>query len=179
MNERKMKRISVVGSSCSGKSTFSKDLAQRLSIDYIELDQLHWLPDWVELPDDEFLDLVDKATTKNSWVVDGNYSVTREIIWSKATTVIWLNHSFSFILCRSITRSIKRIVTKEELFSGNIESFKQTFLSRDSIIIWVLKTFHSKRRRYERLFSQQNSHACNLIELRGQKQVDEFFKNIV
>lgn len=103
-----MNRIVVIGSSCSGKSTFSQQLAIKEEIEYIELDQLHWLPDWKERPDEEFRELVNKATSSDSWVVDGNYSVARDVIWPRATKIIWLNHSFNLVLYRSITRSIKR-----------------------------------------------------------------------
>lgn len=146
-----MNRIVVIGSSCSGKSTFSKHLAIKEEIEYIELDQIHWLPNWEERPDEEFRELVNKAISSDSWVVDGNYSVARDVIWPRATKIIWLNHSFSLVLYRSFTRSIKRAWTKEKLFAGNIESFKQTFFSRDSIILWVLTTYHQKRKTYSNI----------------------------
>ncbi len=43
----RLKRVSVVGTSCSGKTTFAKNLARLLNIEHIELDAIHWLPDWV------------------------------------------------------------------------------------------------------------------------------------
>jgi len=44
-----MRRINVVGTSASGKSTFARMLAQKLQLDYIELDDLFWLDDWQEV----------------------------------------------------------------------------------------------------------------------------------
>jgi adenylate kinase family enzyme len=37
-------RILVVGTSCSGKSTFSRRLASILAIEHVELDALYWGP---------------------------------------------------------------------------------------------------------------------------------------
>ena len=49
-----MKRINVVGTSSSGKTTFSIRLAQKLKLTYIELDDLFWLDDWQESTDTAF-----------------------------------------------------------------------------------------------------------------------------
>lgn len=182
MRDKSMERIIVIGSSCSGKSSFAQTLAQKKQITHIELDQLHWLPNWQERPDAEFRELVKAAITPatagddHSWIIDGNYSVTRDITWPRATQIIWLNHSFPLVLYRAITRSIHRAYTKKPLFAGNIESFKQTFFSRDSIIWWVIRTFHKKRRSYQTLLEEQADKGVSVVELKGQGQVDEFLR---
>lgn len=179
-----MDRIIVIGSSCSGKSSFAQTLAQKKQITHIELDQLHWLPNWVERPDSEFRELVQQAIDpavsegESAWIIDGNYSVTRDITWPQATHIIWLNHSFPLVLYRAITRSIHRAFTKKPLFAGNVESFKQSFFSRDSIIWWVITTYHKKRRSYETLLEEQADKGVSVVELKGQGQVDEFFKSL-
>ncbi len=179
-----MDRIIVIGSSCSGKSSFAKTLAQKKQITHIELDQLHWLPNWQERPDAEFRELVKAAITPaiaggdHSWIVDGNYSVTRDITWPQATQIIWLNHSFALVMYRAITRSIHRAYSKKPLFAGNVESFKQTFFSKDSIIWWVITTFHKKRRSYETLLQEQAKLGVEVVELKGQAQVDGYLLEI-
>lgn len=40
--------INVVGTSASGKSTYSKELAAMLDVQYIEMDLLFWKPNWEE-----------------------------------------------------------------------------------------------------------------------------------
>ncbi|MEF1262939.1 (d)CMP kinase, partial [Vibrio harveyi] len=86
-----MKRINVVGSSASGKSTFSKQLAMKLGVTYIEMDRLFWLPDWKELDDETFFDKVVDVTQQDAWVLDGNYSRTQPYKWQRVDTIIWLD----------------------------------------------------------------------------------------
>jgi adenylate kinase family enzyme len=173
-----MERVVVIGSSCSGKSRFSKELAFKLDVKYIELDQFHWLPNWQERDADSFSKLVDEATMSGSWVVDGNYASARSIVWPRSSTLIWLNHSFSVVLYRAITRSISRVLSKQELFSGNVESFRQTFLSRKSIILWVLMTYHDKRKRYAKMLNSLKDKGVTVIEFKNQFQVDEYLKGL-
>ena len=43
-----MARVVVIGTSCAGKTTFARALARILTFPHIELDALHWLPNWTE-----------------------------------------------------------------------------------------------------------------------------------
>ena len=43
-------RLAVIGTSCSGKSTLAKKVANKLGIRYIEQDKLFWLPHWQLAP---------------------------------------------------------------------------------------------------------------------------------
>ncbi len=175
---KNMQRVVVIGSSCSGKSTFAMRLANLINSPYIELDSLHWLPDWQERPDSEFRQLVQREVDKNCWVIDGNYAVARDLLWPKATTIIWLNHSFARVFYRAIRRSIIRATTKQVLFAGNIETFKQSFCSKDSIIWWVLTTYHAKRRNYRALLHQQASTGTKVIEFTSQRQINTFLTSL-
>ena len=66
-------------------------LAGILGYAHIELDALHWLPDWEMRPLDSLRGMVTTATAAETWVADGNYSKVRDIAWARATTVVWLN----------------------------------------------------------------------------------------
>src|ERR1700733_14260364 len=82
-------RVSVIGCSGSGKTTFAKALAGQLGVKFVELDSIFHQPGWTELPDDEFQARVRDATAGEGWVVDGNYGVVRPIVLERATTVVW------------------------------------------------------------------------------------------
>ena len=92
-----LKRINIIGASGSGKSTFGKNLAGVLSIDYIEMDALFWGKNWSVPSDEVFFPKVKSALDKDAWVLDGNYNRTTPIKWEKVDTVIWLDFSFTRI----------------------------------------------------------------------------------
>ncbi len=148
MSRVDMNRIAVVGTSCSGKTTFARSLAERMGCLHIELDAVHWGPQWTERPDDVVLREVEKLTQAEAWVICGNYSFLRDIIWSRADTIVWLNYSFPVVWSRALRRTLRRSFRREELWAGNRESLKRAFLSRDSILLWVLQTYHRRRREY-------------------------------
>src|SRR5437016_1896693 len=80
-------RIVVIGTSGSGKTTQARHLSERLGIPHVELDALHWVPGWTEAPTDALRERVTEALAGDAWLVDGNYSVVRDIVWPRADTV--------------------------------------------------------------------------------------------
>ncbi len=144
-------RFIVVGTSGSGKSTFAKALASKLQSPWIELDALHWMPNWVERDGSEFRALVARATEGERWVVDGNYSVARDVLWPRATDIVWLNYSRTTVFSRILRRTLRRCLTKETLWAGNTESLRKAFFSRESILLWAFTTYGKNRKKYSRL----------------------------
>lgn len=171
-----MQRVSVVGTSCSGKTTFAKNLAQRLEIPHIELDAVHWQPNWVSTPVEEFREKVARAVEAEYWVTDGNYSRVRDIIWNRATHVIWLNYSFTRVFSRALYRTIRRIVTREELFGGNRETWQLSFFSKDSILWWVITTYQRRRLEYRRYFDQRKPAHLTFVEFTHPAQAEKYLE---
>ena len=174
-----LQRAVVIGTSCSGKTTLAGRVAGILGVPHIELDAIHWLPDWQERPTEEFRELTALAVAADQWVVDGNYSMVRDIVWARATSIIWLNYSFPLVLWRALSRTITRSVRGQVLFSGNKESLRTAFLSRESIIWWVITTYYRRRREYPVLFQNQEFRHLNIIELRKQREADAFLSSLL
>ena len=63
-------RINVVGTSGSGKSAFAKSIAQKYRVPYVQLDELHWKPNWEESSDEEFFPKVEKNDIKLSKIIN-------------------------------------------------------------------------------------------------------------
>jgi adenylate kinase family enzyme len=171
-----MARVVVIGTSCAGKTTFARSLARILIFPHIELDALHWLPNWTERSVDEFRTLTAQALSQDCWVIDGNYAV--DLTWSRATTVIWLNYSFPIVLWRALTRTLRRAVTREELFAGNRESLRMAFFSRESILWWVVTTFHRRRKHYRALFDARTSSHLTYVEFRNPTEAQFFLTKL-
>jgi adenylate kinase family enzyme len=110
------KRIVVVGTSCAGKSTFASGISKMLNLRHIELDALYWKADWQARDKEEFKELVSKEIIADRWVVDGNYHTIRDLVWSRAELIIWLNYDFGLVIKRAFYRTFKRIITKEQIY---------------------------------------------------------------
>lgn len=141
-----MKRIVVTGTTGSGKSTLAERLANILHCPCVEPDALFWEPNWTQAPREEFRRKVADVLAGDAWTVGGNYSVARDLIWARADTLIWLDYPLPLVLWRLGQRTIRRIVTQERLWGGNVESWRSQFASRDSLFIWALKTHYRRRR---------------------------------
>ncbi|MFN2109458.1 MAG: adenylate kinase, partial [Anaerolineae bacterium] len=139
-------RIVVIGTTCAGKTTLARALGEKLHVPHIELDALHWGPGWVMAPTETFRSTVAKALSGEAWTTDGNYSKAQDIIWGRADTLVWLDYAFSIIFWRLITRTLRRVITREVLWNGNYETWKGAFFSRDSLFLWAIQS-HARRRR--------------------------------
>ena len=108
-----MLRVSVIGTSCSGKTTISRRIADEYQIPHIELDEIFWQPNWTPLPVDQYRSAVQALVVAEAWVIDGNYRKVRDIVWPRATDVVWMNLPLATVLWRVIRRNTQRVVTRE------------------------------------------------------------------
>jgi adenylate kinase family enzyme len=148
-------RVIVIGTSATGKSTFAQQLATIKSMPLVQLDPLFW----------------DKE-----WLVDGNYGAVREQLWSKANVVIWLNYSLPVVLWRGLKRTVKRVISQQELWHGNKESFRRSFLSRESILVWILTT-HARRTREFEALKASGEYTLEWIEFKHPRQAKQWLAN--
>ena len=171
-------RVNIVGSSGSGKSALRQKLADTLGHPPIEIDALFWGPNWTEPVDAEFMAKLEKALELTTWVLDGNYDRTRPIKWSKATMVIWLDLPYWQVLWQVFIRTMKRSLTRETLWSGNQESFRKAFLSRDSILLWSISNLGNIRQRYERAMQSTDYPLLHWIRLRSRRGIRRLLSHI-
>jgi len=147
-----VQRVLVIGNSGSGKTTLARSLAGRLGAPHIELDGIFHQAGWTPLDPVEFRRRVDEATSMPCWVVCGNYTVVRDILWDRADTVIcfdlpkWLN------LWRVMRRTAVRWVRHQELWNGNRETLRNILAlhDKDRSILRLAWSTHAKKRAYIR-----------------------------
>ena len=143
-------RIRIVGTSGAGKTTLAKAVSDRLGIPHVELDEVHWKPDWVGKDDETFAADLKAATAGDSWVVCGGYTrVSQPVLDDRLTHWVWLDYSRWCVTSRVLRRTFWRSLKREELWAGNRESFSKALLSRDSIIWWSLTTYAGNRRKHK------------------------------
>lgn len=171
-------RIAVVGSTGAGKSTLSRELAERLDSRHIELDALHFEPGWRARPLEDFRADVAEALSRDRWIADGNWSPVRDLIWGRATAVIWLDYPLSTCLLRTLRRSIHRAWTGELVCGGNRETFLKSFASSDSILLWVLQTHSGRRRETERDLTDPRWSQLKAVRLRKPEETEAWLRSL-
>lgn len=146
-----MRRVVVFGTTGSGKSWLAERLADRTGLRTIELDALFWGRDWQPAPVELFRHRVECETREDGWIVVGNYGQVRDLVWRPADTLVWLDLPLPVVMGRLLRRTVKRAVTREDLWgTGNRESLANAFLSRNSILLYALKTHRLNRERFAR-----------------------------
>ncbi len=145
-----MRRVSVVGVSGSGKSTLGRDLAARLGVRYAELDAIFHQPGWTPLDSAQFRRRVTSIASGDGWVIDGNYSAVRPLVWERADTVVWLDLPRRTVMRRLIWRTIRRAAGRTELWNGNRERWRNllTWDEQESVISWAWHHYPVYRERY-------------------------------
>ena len=172
-------RIVVQGASGSGKTTLATALAAKLAVPHLELDGLFHQPDWTPLELDKFRLAVEEFTARAQWVVDGNYSHVRDIVWAKADVIAFIDLPKSLVMGRIVRRTLRRLFRREEMWNGNRESFRNV-ISLDAtknIILWSWTTHAKYHEQVPGEARAQADHA-QIIILRTTREVDDFLQSI-
>jgi len=174
------KRIVVIGVTSSGKSTLAENLAKRFDLNYIELDALHWEPNWQSAPLEVFRARVKKATQAEKWIVAGNYHIARDLVWPQAEAVIWLDYPFLTVLRQLTRRTFYRWWIQELLWVTNRESLRDhfRFWSKDSLFNWLFQTYWRRKREYPMLLSQPEHQHLSLVRLRNPQKTKEWLESL-
>lgn len=172
-----MRRIHVVGTSGSGKTTLARQIAERLDIPHVELDALHWEPNWTPADKAVLRARVTGALAGGAWVVDGNYSALHDLTLARADTLIWLDYPLPVVLWRVTTRTMRRYFARAELWNGNRERLRSVF-SKDSIILWALTTWAKNRHRYRDLSADTTYAHVQVIRLRSPRQTRHWLQRL-
>lgn len=173
-----MQRVIVVGTSGSGKSTMAQAIANRLGYPHTEIDSLYWEPNWQGADPETLKQRVAQTIAADCWVVDGNYSSVRDMIWRRADTLIWLDYPRWLVMSRIIRRTFKRMLTREQLWeTGNRESLRNTF-SKDSVIVWAWTTYNRRKREYPVLIAQPEYTHLTVYRLHSPREADQWLAKL-
>jgi adenylate kinase family enzyme len=173
-------RIRVVGVSGSGKTRLAAEIAGRLGVAHLELDAVFWDAEWTFRDVDLARELILRflAEHPNGWVADGNWTTRLDGLMQPPTDadlVVWLDHPRWLVMTRILRRTVRRGVTREELWHGNRER-PASWLSHDpekNIILWAWTAYHGTREGYVRLLGQPW-----FVRLSGRRQVTRWMNSL-
>lgn len=165
-----------MGTTGAGKTVLARQLASLLQLPHVEVDALFHGPDWTPAPPEVFRERIGAAVAADGFVLDGNYGVVRDIVWPRLDTLVWLDYRRALIMARVLRRTLRRIVTREELWNGNRERWRSAFLSRDSILLWAWRSHARKQVEYPRYIRQYG--VPNVIRLRSPAETEAWLASL-
>jgi len=174
------KRIVILGKSGSGKTTLARQISQQLALPHIELDALHWEPHWTEAPAAVFRARVAAALSQPLWVVDGNYSRVRDLVWAQADTLLWLDYPLALTLRRLFRRTLRRLFRREVLWGNNHERWSN-YLSlkpENNLFLWSIKSHAKQRREYPLLLEQPEHRHLHVLRLHNPRETTEWLRSL-
>jgi adenylate kinase family enzyme len=173
-------RIVIIGTTSTGKSTLADQLAERLNLRCIDLDALHWEPNWQAAPLEVFRTRVAKATKSGRWVVAGNYSSVRDLLWTQAEVVIWLDYSLPLIFVRLWNRTWRRWWHNELLWGTNRENMWNHFKlwSEESLFHWLFKTYWRRKREFPQLLALPEYSHLKLLRLKHPNETEKWLEEL-
>jgi adenylate kinase family enzyme len=172
---RLTRRVAVIGNAGSGKTTLARALARRLGVPHVELDALFWNPGWVETPADEFRRRVEAVLDDDEgWVADGNYRTRLgSLILDRAELVVWTDPPLPILLMRLAHRTVRRARTRERLWGTNVDTWRNAFVSRDSVLLFALKA----HRRWRTRGTEIAAH-WPVVRVRSRSDVERFLADV-
>jgi adenylate kinase family enzyme len=171
-------RLTIRGNSGSGKSTLGVALAARLGLPYVELDE-HWhLPGRRQRPREEFRERLSGLLVGEAWVMDGDYSNSRDLIIPAADTVIWLDYPLRICFFRVLRRTLRRVIRREVVCNGNRESLFLHFLTRDSLLLATIRTHARRRRLSEEIFADPANAGKQLLHFRHPRETEAWLATL-
>jgi adenylate kinase family enzyme len=171
-----VQRVSVVGTSGSGKSTLARELAVILGVPHLELDGINHQPDWEPLPKEEFRRVVAAETAAEGWVIDGNYSTVRPLVWARADTVVWLDLPKRTVMRQVVWRTLRRVAGRKELWNGNRERWRNFFSwnPEESVISWAWHKHAGDHAKYAAAAAHQDNAHLRFVRLGSRRDMDRF-----
>lgn len=168
-------RVLVVGVPGSGKTSVARRAAEILGVPHVELDGLHWGANWT--PRDDFRALAESALSSGRWSACGNYhSKLHDLTWERADLIVWLDLPPYVTLLRLLRRTFGRILRRQSLWEGNRETLRNTFFSRESLLVWWWRTTRwDPERTQQRLVAASQAKTARL---RSKAEIEKWLSDL-
>jgi len=163
-----MKRVLVIGPGGAGKSTFATRLGKVLNIDVTHLDRAYWRSGWTKPSEDDWVRTVTELTSRDAWIIDGNFGGTLDLRLRRCDTIIFLDMPRLLCLWRVVKRRLTyRGRSRPDMAEGCSEKLDLEF------ILWIWNYSRTSRPRVVRLLREQAAEK-QVVWLRSRREVEQF-----
>ena len=168
-------KISIIGYSASGKSTFAKNIGDILNIPVLHLDKVNFLPNWEErkVEESEKIVLNFIEENNNKFVIDGNYSkFAYDLRMKISDKIIFFDFDRFTCLFQAFQRYNKyKGKVRESMSEGCCEKLDWEFIK------WVLFDGRTEERinKYNRVIEQYKD---KTIIVKNRKEADDLLEKI-
>jgi adenylate kinase family enzyme len=177
---RGCRRILVLGRTGSGKSTLARDLSAGLDVPHVELDALYFGPEFSTVPVDVLRGRTLAAIESDRWVTDGNKSVVRDLVWPRADTAIWLDYPMIVSLWRLGKRALWRTSDLQaKAATGKTTELAPQLVSAAKGVLTALRSHSGQRRRYLRLFAEEECRHLLVVRLRSPRAARRWLNRVL
>ena len=164
---KKVKRISVIGGSGTGKTTLTDNLGKQLKIRVYHLDGYHHLKNWKIRDAEERDKMILNVIKKDKWIMDGTYTSTLEERLKRSDLIIYLDYSSLAQLKGVLGRYIKHHGKEKKDIPGCKEKFSPSFW------LWVLKW--KRKVRHIIIEEVEKVDKSNTLIFKNRKQLNEWY----
>ncbi|WP_072807498.1 AAA family ATPase [Rhodococcoides yunnanense] len=173
---RRPSRIVVAGTSGSGKTTLAKRLAAILDVQHIEIDALYHGSGWT--PRESFEADVDEFIAQHQWVTEWQYRLVRDRLADRAELVVWIDLPRRTVMRQLIVRTVRRSLTREVLWNGNIEPpLYRIFVETDHIVRFAWTSHRGTTERIAQLAERLPE--LPIVRLRSRRAIDRWVAGAV
>lgn len=168
------RRISVVGSTGSGKTYLARQLSEILGLPHQELDRLRQRSQDDESTDRDFASRVETLAAQDRWVIDGHYRGVRHHVWQRADLVVHLDYSPLIIASQLLRRfNAKRRTHSEKSGPGG----KVATASWSRRFARFSKTI-SERREYTRILNGPDYRDLQVLKLKNPAEARQWCEEL-
>jgi adenylate kinase family enzyme len=166
LSEATAQRIVLVGASGSGKTTLGRWVAHNFGLPFTDLDDVFWRPGWQKAPVEVFRTEVDRLTSRSRWVLAGNYSSARDLVWPRADMLVWLDLPLPLTLWRSTVRVLRQARSGEPICNGNRQTVSALFFGKDPLLWYAVRTVPHRRWHWPGILARPEHSHLNVQRLR-------------
>lgn len=167
-----MRKIAIIGSGGSGKTTLATQLGGTLKLPVYHLDAMYWKPNWIETDRDQWIEIQRRLVKKSNWIIDGNYGGTLDIRLEASDTIIFLDINRYICLFRVVKRTLKHLgKNRTDMGSGCNEKIDFKFIK------WIFSYPTKKRPEIlEKLSKVEN--VADVYVFSNKKEIEKFLGSL-